>query len=50
MSVRTFDEFLQCVKNYIQLQNTNMRLAIQPEEMYNIIINYFYYYYTWTGV
>lgn len=33
MSVKSFDELLLYIKNDIQLQNTNMRSAIQPEEM-----------------
>lgn len=40
MSVRSFDELLLCIKNDIQLQNTNMRLAIQPEEMLVITLRY----------
>jgi len=40
MSVRSFDELLLCIKNDIQLQNINMRLAIQLEEMLVITLRY----------
>lgn len=40
MSVRSFDELLLCIKNDMQQQNINMRLAIQPEERLVITLRY----------
>jgi len=44
MSISSFDELLSYIKNDIKRQDTNMRIAIQPEEKLVITLRYIFFF------